>query len=42
MEEDRTRHFVVSSPTNGLKSEEENYIAENPYSALYGDGKLPI
>ncbi|XP_060872460.1 beta-mannosidase [Metopolophium dirhodum] len=36
-EEDRTRNFVVSSPTNGLKSEEENYIAENPYSALYGD-----
>jgi len=40
-EEDKTRDFVVSSPTNGLKSEEENYIAENPYSALYGDGKLP-
>jgi len=39
-EEDKTRNFVVSSPTNGLKSEEENYIAENPYSALYGDGKL--
>ncbi|XP_026807411.1 beta-mannosidase isoform X2 [Rhopalosiphum maidis] len=37
MEEDKTRNFVVSSPTNGLKSEEENYIAENPYSALYGD-----
>lgn len=38
-EEDKSRHYLVSSPTNGLKSEEENYIAENPYSGLYGDGK---
>lgn len=37
-EEDITRNYLVSSPTNGLKSEEENYIAKNPYSALYGDG----
>lgn len=37
-EEDKTRNYLVSSPTNGLKSEEENYIATNPYSALYGDG----
>lgn len=37
-EEDNSRHYLVSSPTNGLKSEEENYIAKNPYSSLYGDG----
>ncbi|VVC27091.1 Hypothetical protein CINCED_3A023604 [Cinara cedri] len=36
-EEDKTRNYLVSSPSNGLKSDEENYIAENPYSALYGD-----
>lgn len=39
-EEDATRDYLVSSPTNGLKSEEENYIAENPYSSLYGDGTV--
>jgi len=37
-EEDKTRNYLVSSPTNGLKSEEENYIANNPQSAFYGDG----
>lgn len=41
-EEDKTRHYLVSSPTNGLKSDEENYIAENPYSALYGDGNKKL
>lgn len=37
-EEDKTRSYLVSSPTNGKKTEEENYIAKNPYSSLYGDG----
>lgn len=41
-EEDKTRSYLVSSPTNGVKSEEENYIAENPYSSLYGDGNENI
>ncbi|XP_050523227.1 beta-mannosidase isoform X2 [Daktulosphaira vitifoliae] len=35
--EDKTRNYVLSSPSNGLDSEKENYIAKNPYSALYGD-----
>ena len=37
LEEDGTRDFVVSSPSNGAASEEAGYVAENPYSALYGD-----
>lgn len=41
-EEDKTRSYLVSSPTNGIKSDEENYIAENPYSSLYGDGNENI
>ena len=35
--EDPSRNFVVSSPSNGDASEEEGYIANNPYSPLYGD-----
>lgn len=35
--EDPSRNFVVSSPSNGDASEEEGYIASNPYSGLYGD-----
>jgi beta-mannosidase len=35
--EDSTRPYIVSSPSNGAKSEEEGYIAQNPYSSLYGD-----
>lgn len=38
LENDDTREYLTSSPTNGAKSDEENYIAENPYSAYYGDG----
>ncbi|XP_014232217.1 beta-mannosidase isoform X1 [Trichogramma pretiosum] len=34
---DRTRPFVVSSPSNGLYSEQMNYTNSNPYSNLYGD-----
>ncbi|XP_069671590.1 beta-mannosidase-like isoform X2 [Periplaneta americana] len=32
-----SRPYVVSSPSNGLESEQEGYIADNPYSSLYGD-----
>lgn len=41
-EEDKTRSYLVSSPTNGLKSEEENYVAKNPYSGLYGDSNTNL
>ena len=36
-EEDPGTDFLVSSPSNGLASEQEGYIASNPYSSLYGD-----
>lgn len=39
LENDNSRPFLTSSPTNGIKSDEENYIAQDPYSSLYGDGK---
>ncbi|XP_014205962.1 beta-mannosidase [Copidosoma floridanum] len=34
---DGTRPFVVSSPSNGIYSEENNYTESNPYSNYYGD-----
>jgi len=35
--EDTSRPFVSSSPSNGLVTEEENWIAKNPQSTKYGD-----
>ena len=37
--EDKTRSYIASSPSNMKGSEEEGWIAENPYSLFYGDGK---
>lgn len=34
---DKTRSYVVSSPSNGIKSELEGYIGNDPYDPLYGD-----
>ncbi|CAL7949982.1 unnamed protein product [Xylocopa violacea] len=34
---DPTRPFVVSSPSNGLHTEEYNYTGEDPYLKVYGD-----
>lgn len=34
---DPGRRYLVSSPSNGLESEKEGYIAENPYDPHYGD-----
>ncbi|XP_019953631.2 beta-mannosidase isoform X1 [Paralichthys olivaceus] len=36
-EEDQSRPFLVSSPTNGAESEREGWVAENPYDPHYGD-----
>jgi beta-mannosidase len=38
--EDPTRSYLVSSPSNGIKSEEDGYIASDPYSSNYGDSSL--
>ncbi|CAG4954197.1 unnamed protein product [Parnassius apollo] len=34
---DPNRRYLVSSPSNGLESEQEGYIAQNPYDPYYGD-----
>ena len=39
LELDDSRSYVVSSPSNGIKSENDGYIAQNPGDSLYGDGK---
>lgn len=36
-QEDQTRPFLVSSPTNGAESEREGWVSVNPYDPLYGD-----
>uniref|UniRef100_A0A3Q2PBK5 Beta-mannosidase n=1 Tax=Fundulus heteroclitus TaxID=8078 RepID=A0A3Q2PBK5_FUNHE len=36
-EEDPSRPFLVSSPTNGAESEQEGWVAANPYDPRYGD-----
>lgn len=37
LEEDQSRPFLVSSPTNGAESEQEGWVAANPYDPHYGD-----
>ncbi|KAG7334223.1 hypothetical protein KOW79_002630 [Hemibagrus wyckioides] len=37
LQEDSTRPFLVSSPTNGVESEKEGWVAQNPYDTHYGD-----
>jgi len=34
---DPSRPFLTSSPTNGIQSEKEGWVAQNPYSPIYGD-----
>lgn len=35
--EDGSRPFLVSSPTNGAESQQEGWVAHDPYDAHYGD-----
>nr|XP_055026056.1 beta-mannosidase [Misgurnus anguillicaudatus] len=37
LQEDSSRPFLVSSPTNGIQSEKEGWVANNPYDPHYGD-----
>ncbi|KAJ3613145.1 hypothetical protein NHX12_019397 [Muraenolepis orangiensis] len=37
LEEDQSRPFLASSPTNGLASELQGWVAEDPYDPHYGD-----
>lgn len=37
LQEDQSRPFLVSSPTNGVESEQEGWVAANPYDPVYGD-----
>ncbi|XP_048452347.1 beta-mannosidase isoform X2 [Rhincodon typus] len=37
LEEDRSRPYIASSPTNGEESIQENWVAKNPYDVHYGD-----
>lgn len=39
---DDTREYLTSSPTNGIESEEEGYVAKDPGSNFYGDGNKSI
>ncbi|OWR54386.1 Beta-mannosidase [Danaus plexippus plexippus] len=34
---DPGRRYLVSSPSNGIKSEEEGFMSKNPYDPHYGD-----
>uniref|UniRef100_A0A8D2KZJ9 Beta-mannosidase n=1 Tax=Varanus komodoensis TaxID=61221 RepID=A0A8D2KZJ9_VARKO len=35
--EDKSRPFITSSPTNGLESAKEGWLAKNPYDTHFGD-----
>ena len=34
---DPGRPYLTSSPTNGVESEREGWVARNPYDVNYGD-----
>lgn len=36
-QEDKTRPFLASSPTNGVETVKEGWLAHNPYDTHYGD-----
>ncbi|XP_051945755.1 beta-mannosidase [Xyrauchen texanus] len=37
LQEDITRPFLASSPTNGVETEKEGWVAQDPYDPHYGD-----
>ncbi|XP_071598687.1 beta-mannosidase isoform X1 [Heliangelus exortis] len=37
LNEDQSRPFVASSPTNGLETVREGWVSQNPYDTHYGD-----
>ncbi|XP_040607685.1 beta-mannosidase isoform X2 [Mesocricetus auratus] len=37
LQEDKSRPFIASSPTNGVQTVAEGWVSENPYSNHYGD-----
>lgn len=37
LEEDTSRPFLASSPSNGIQSQQEGWVAKQPWSTLYGD-----
>lgn len=39
MTEDTSRHFVCSSPSNGVETTAEGWIAKHPQSPKFGDSK---
>lgn len=39
---DPSRKFLPSSPTNGIKTEEEGWVASNPYDLKYGDRQYKL
>jgi len=39
MTEDTSRPFVTSSPSNGVKTATEGWIAKDPQSPIFGDSK---
>ena len=38
-EEDKSRPFLSSSPSNGVDTEKEGWVAKKPSSPYWGDGK---
>jgi beta-mannosidase len=35
--EDPSRTFLISSPSNGIKTEQEGFVSTRPDSLIYGD-----
>ena len=40
LEEDTSRPFISSSPSNGVETEKEGWVAKIPNSYYWGDGNV--